>query len=152
MTTEFERIYDEYSPLLYRLGLLYLGNGAAAEDLTQDCFVKLYERGAEFGGEGHLKGWLITVARNLCRNAVKKNARTVPLTYDLPAKPQKTDYALAEIFKLNASERAAVYLFYYEGYTSKEIAGLTKSTDAAVRSRLKRARGELRELLTDEVT
>ncbi|MDR1092943.1 MAG: RNA polymerase sigma factor [Clostridiales bacterium] len=144
---DFERIYSAYSPAVYRLGVLYLKNGSAAEDVTQDCFVKLLERGG-FQSESHIKAWLLTVARNLCFNALRRAKRQVPLDEYIPAAPDGRA-VMSEMYALPPDDRAAVYLFYYEGYASREIARFLQTTDAAVRARLKRARAKLKQILED---
>jgi len=144
----FERIYSAYSAAVYRIGVLFLKDESAAEDITQDCFLRLLER-ESFSSDEHAKAWLLTVARNLCVNALKRLKRTVPISEFLPAADDSRG-VMEELYKLPADDRAAVYLFYYEGYSSKEVAKLLKITDAAVRARLKRARERLKELLEGE--
>jgi RNA polymerase sigma-70 factor (ECF subfamily) len=145
----FERIYNAYSPAVYRLGVLYLRDKGAAEDITQDCFLKLFVK-KDFASDDHIRAWLLTVARNLCINALKKNKRFVPLDDYLPAPEPVSKAVMEELYKLNSEDRAAIYLFYYEDYPTKEIAKMLKTTDAAVRARLKRARAELRDILEEE--
>ena len=147
---DFERIYNSYSGAVYRMGILYLRDKAAAEDITQDCFLKLFIK-REFASEDHIRAWLLTVARNLCINALKKNKRYTPLDDYLPAPEPVSKAVMDELFKLSSEDRAAVYLFYYEDYPTKEIAGMLKTTDAAVRSRLKRARAELKNMLEESI-
>lgn len=149
MGLDFDRLYSQYAPMVYRIGILYFKNYAAAEDLVQDVFVKLFTHPAEFNGESHLKAWLITVSRNACRNLKKKQSRLVPLPDNLPY-ADKADSCLPELYKLPEKDRLVVYLHYYEGYTSAEIAKMTQSTEMAVRARLKRSRAALKIILEDK--
>lgn len=148
MVPDFDRIYNEYSALIYRIGILYFRDASSAEDIVQDCFVKLFEKPPAARSEGHLKGWLITVARNLCRTRVKVSRRYVPLE-DTLAADGKDDALLGEIMRLPELDRTALYLHYYEGYASKEIASFLRVTDGAVRARLKRARAALKTFLEE---
>lgn len=139
MDLEFERIYNEYSPLIYRIAFLYFRGRAIAEDVVQDTFVKLMTKAPHFRTEGHLKGWLITVTRNSCHNLAKRERRSVPLDENLPYLAHDNS-VMHEIMRLPELDRTAIYLHYYEGYASKEIASFLGVTDGAVRARLKRAR------------
>jgi len=144
---DIERIYTDYSAAVYRLSVLILRDRYAAEDVTQDCFVRLMRQNG-FNSEGHVKAWLLTVARNLCFGMLKRRNRSVPLNEHIPA-TESGRQVLEELYRLREDDRAAVYLFYYEGYASREIAEMWGATDAAVRARLKRARKNLKELLED---
>ena len=148
MTLDFERVYKEYSAVVYRIGILFFRDASKAEDVVQDCFVKLFSAQPRIADEGHLKGWLITVARNLCRTQARRDRRTVPLEEDIPCSPSE-NAVLGEIMSLPELDRTVVYLHYYEGYASKEIASFLRVTDGAVRARLKRARAELRTILEE---
>lgn len=150
MVLDFERIYREYSALIYRIGILYFRDAALAEDVVHDCFVKLFEKQPHIRDEGHLKGWLITVARNDCRTKAKHDRRLSPLYDDIRGEEFPDNGVLREVMRLPELDRTVVYLHYYEGYASKEIASFLKVTDGAVRARLKRARAALRLSLEDE--
>ena len=148
MILDFERAYKEYSAVIYRIGILFFRDASKAEDIVQDCFVKLFSLKPRIADEGHLKGWLITVARNLCRTQAKRDRRTVPLDENIPCFAEE-DGVLGEIMRLPELDRTVVYLHYYEGYASKEIASFLRVTDGAVRARLKRARAELKTILEE---
>ena len=148
MILDFERVYKEYSAVIYRIGILFFRDASKAEDIVHDCFVQLFKTKPGITDEGHLKGWLITVARNLCRSQAKRDRRTVPLDENLPYFPTENP-VLGEIMRLPELDRTVIYLHYYEGYASKEIASFLSVTDGAVRARLKRARAELKTILTE---
>ena len=57
---------------------------------------------------------------------------------------------LEELFALPPADRAVLHLYYYEGYTTDEIARITGQRPGTVRTRLSRAREKLRRLLTEE--
>lgn len=149
MSLDFDYLYSQYASMVYRIGILYFKDYSLAEDLVQDVFVKLFTHNGEFNGDGHLKAWLITVSRNACRNLKKKRSRFVPLPDNLPY-TGKTDSCLPEMYKLPEKDRLVVYLYYYEGYTSAEIAKMTQSTEIAVRARLKRSRAALKIFLEEK--
>ena len=68
----------------------------------------------------------------------------------VPAPQPEEVQALEAVLALAPKERAAIHLFYYEGYRTAEIARITGEAEGTVRSRLSRARGKLRELLKGE--
>lgn len=144
---DFERVYSDYAVMVYRIGFLFFRSRADAEDVVSDTFVKLFEKARDFSEENHLKAWLITVAKNICRNKYRTNKGILPLKDNIPY--GHGGAVMSELYKLEPVERIAVYLFYYERYRTKEIARMLRTTDAAVRARLKRARGKLRRLLEE---
>ena len=148
MDKQFDRIYKEYSSMVYRIGILFFKSAHFAEDVVQDCFLKLFTTSPNITDERHLKGWLIVTARNICRNLIKKNSRIVPLDENIPFFDKDND-VLRAIMTLKEKDRTVVYLHYYEGFTTKEIAAAMRATDGAIRARLKRARLQLKNYLEE---
>ena len=124
-----------------------------SEDILQDVFVKLIREvkaGKVFDGPEHEKAWLIVTATNLCKNRLREKRRTdLPLEdYDqLPAMSRETFYLFDAILSLPEQYKTAVYLFYYEGYRTDEIAAMLRERPAAIRTRLSRARKLLKKEL-----
>ena len=61
---EFKEVYDQYFSMIYRISLLYLRNTEEAEDIVQEVFLKLLDKGRNFNSEEHRKSWLIEVTKN----------------------------------------------------------------------------------------
>ena len=103
-----------------------------------------------FSEEPQLRAWLRTVTANQCRDILRSpwRRRTLPLE-EAACQPEPTpDPELEDaLHQLKPKDRAIVYLFYYEQCSSAEIAQTLHMTDAAVRSRLTRARQTLKTLL-----
>src|SRR5207244_325924 len=82
-----EGLYDRYSSRIYGLGLVMLGNEAAAEDLVQDTFVKLLRTADNFDpGRGSLDTWVLLVARSLALDSLRRRvleSRTLEATRPL---------------------------------------------------------------------
>src|SRR5438093_4423408 len=78
------RLYDLYSSRIYGLGLVMLGNEAAAEDLVQDTFVKVWRNTSRYdAARGSLDTWILLMARNLAIDALRRRvleARTLEAT------------------------------------------------------------------------
>ena len=150
MDLEFQTIVERYSASLYRLAYSFLGSRQDAEDVLQEVFFKFLRKRPVFAEESQLRAWLRTVTANQCRDILRSpwRRRTLPLE-EAASEPEPTpDPELeAALNQLKPKDRAVVYLFYYEQCSSAEIARTLHMTDAAVRSRLTRARQTLKTLL-----
>lgn len=145
----YERVVRGNAQRLYRTALAVTGNSADAEEAVQECFLRLWEKSPTFASLEHETAWLTRVTVNLCKNRLKSAWRrhTVQLTDTYPA-PEQAELELMEaLAKLPGPDRAAIHLFYYESYTTAEIARVMGWRESTVRSRLTRARQKLKGLL-----
>ena len=144
-----EDIIDAYSDMVFRIAVQYTGNRQEAEDITQDAFLAMLKK-MPFNSAEHAKRWLIRVTINKCKDYFKSAKRkNLPLDENLSASYVGENERLEELEKLEPLDRSIIYLFYYEGYSAKEIAKMTGKTRNAVNIRLSRARNTLRELLEE---
>ncbi len=146
-----EVLVNKYENTLYRTALSILGDSAGAEDAVQDTFLRWLEKRPDFADETHEKAWLLRVTINGCCSHLRA-VKLHPLTELLdiyPAETPEESGVLEAVFALPPRERAAVHLFYYEGYSTEEIAALTGQRPGTVRSHLSRARAKLREWLEE---
>lgn len=142
---DITRVYNDYKNSVYRLALTYLHSQAEAEDVCHDVFIKMIEhRSSIFPGKE--RAWLLTVTANECKNRLKfwKRHENEELSDSIPMNDTQSVNLLEIVMSLSVKERTVIYLYYYEGYTAKEIAGILKITASAVRSRMERARRHLR--------
>ena len=146
-----EEIVKKYENNLYRAALAILGDAHEAQDAVQDAFVKYLEKAPEFDGPDHEKAWLIRVTVNGCRSRLRSpwHSRRTALSEGLPAPEPEEQAVLEAVLALPPRDRAAVHLYYYEGYSTPEIAAMTGQSEGTVRSRLTRARQKLKTLLAD---
>ena len=101
----------------------------------------------------HEKAWLLRVTLNCLKSHWRMAWRRhdTPLDDRIPF-PEPEDSALDEALRrLTPKYRAAVHLFYYEGYTAEEIARMSGEKPSTIRTRLTRARAQLRELMKGEL-
>lgn len=146
MTDEqFALLYHRHVDRVYRVCFMLLKNTADTEDAVQTVFIKLMQSGKTFADHEHEKAWLIRTARNHCLNLLSHWWRRQRVSMDhlpAPAVPHKDD--LRELWRLvldlPAKYKTVVYLFYYEGYSTKEIAGILEMKETTVRSQLHTAR------------
>ncbi|MCI7808607.1 RNA polymerase sigma factor [bacterium] len=148
---EIMEIYDRHVDTVYRVCFAYMKNAPEAEDMTQETFLRLMSWGKPFENQRHEKAWLIVTASNLCKDTLKKWWRSNENIDDyaelLPDAPQTGHPVLDAILELPQDYKVAVYMYYYEGYTTVEIARYLKCPESTVRSRLSRARKQLQTIL-----
>ena len=153
-STHAEELVDKYAKLVYQLAYARTRSREAAEDTFQDVFLRLVSKRPVFDSEEHEKAWFCRVTVN-CANSYWRNPfrrKTEPLDAAAElAAPEPEEARLDEYLdRLPPEQRVAVHLYYYEGYSTPEIAALVGKSESAVRMRLMRARRLLREYLEDE--
>ena len=142
-----------YGDMVYRIALLRMNNTADAEDVFQEVFLRLVRYSQRIDSEEHLKHWLIRVTINCCKKQFDSAYRryTVPLDgkekQPFCAMPERDDSVWEAVRALSPNYRDVIHLFYYEQYSVREIAGVLKITESAVKTRLSRARDLLRDKL-----
>ena len=140
-----------YREPVYRFLRRFLRDGAAAEDLTQEAFLRALS--GAYQPNGHERAWIFQIARNLARDHVRASARK-PLTTVLeeatgPNGDRTLALALeAALGSLEADDREVFLLKEVAGLSYAEIARACGLTPDAVRSRLHRTRLNLRKQLT----
>ena len=149
-TEKAEAVFRRYADMIYRVALHNLDDPADADDILQEvCLVLLTKKIPE--DEEHLKSWLIRVTINKCRDLSRsfwrKNRKSIDDYEDIEA--EKPPEIMAELQSLSESYRNIIYLYYYEEYTVSEIARLLRMNVNTVKSGLRRARDQLKKLLTE---
>lgn len=152
-TNRLEALIKQYEHTLLRAALAILGDPFEAEDAVQDTFLRYLEKGPELRDEGHEKAWLLTVCANGCKSRLRQRKRrpTEELPDIYPAPDGESGEVAEAVFALPVNQRAAVHLFYYEGYSTEEIAKILGQRPGTVRSHLSRARETLRRVLKGEL-
>lgn len=144
---EIMDIYHRQVDTVYRICFSFMKNKADTEDMVQDTFLRLMKSGPEFQSEKHEKAWLIVTAANLCKDSLRKAWRKNESIDDLPEMAGEDSLhnpVLDAILTLPRDQKLAVFLYYYEGYSTAEIAKILGCRQGTVRSRLHRARDALR--------
>lgn len=144
------QIYNRHVDMLYRLCYSYMKNPADTEDMVQEVFLRLLRSNMEFESERHEKAWLIVTASNLCKDNLKHWWRKIlPIETVQPEIVQEESNleVMQAVLSLPAQYKSVVYLYYYEGYSTAEIAKYFATPESTVRSRLARARKKLQSRL-----
>ena len=146
---EFRLAVERYGDMLFRLAYSCTRSRADAEDVMQETLLKLYTAQKAFESPDHEKNGLVRVAVNECRHLLRTpwRRRTGPLeeaadtpVWDTPAQSE----LFRQVMALPPKYRAAIYLYYYEGYAVREIAALLGAKISTVQTWLLRARGQLK--------
>ena len=147
------RMVQQYEKDLLRICYTYLHDRTAAEDTVQETFLKAFRHLDSFRGESSEKTWLIRIAINCCRD-YRRSAwfRYVDPRIDIDqlpvlasAPPSDDHIALtAAIMRLKPRYMEVVLLYFYEGYSVREIADMLCLSESTVSGRIHRARQKLK--------
>jgi RNA polymerase sigma factor (sigma-70 family) len=162
-----EVLYQRFAGRIYGLGLVMLGNEAAAQDLVQDTFVKLWRNADRYDrSRGKLETWVLLMARSLAIDAIRRRVLEVrtlesadrPTEADQGPGPDEravtvdlTERARRAMSSLPAEQRAALELAYLGGKTSAEISDLEGIPVGTAKTRIRAALLRLRDLLASDI-
>jgi len=151
---QFTDIYHEYIDLVYRIAFMLVKNAAEAEDISQSVFLRLVKNKEPYENHDHLKAWLIVTTQNCSKDFLKSswNKKRIPIDKDIVSvDEQLASYELREkILSLPDKYKIPLYLYYFEGYKTKEISSILKIKHATVRTRLKTAKIKLKDYIEEE--
>lgn len=146
-------VYNKFSDTVYRVCFVMLKNTEEAEDATQNTFIKYMNCGKEFESDEHVKAWLIVTAKNECKNNLThwfKSRRTdfeeLP---DVPYEDEHKSEVLETVLSLDKKYSVPLYLHYYEGYKTHEIAQMLNINHSTLRANMNKARKKLKLLLEE---
>ena len=144
---------DDHGDTVFRLALCRLQNIPDAEDVYQEVFLRLFQQAWAAGADSqHIKAWLIRTTINRCtdmlRFRIRRHMVSLESIGDVAATENESEKELwIAVHALPAKFRVVVHLHYAEGYSTDEIAGILQIPAVTVRTRLRRARMKLKELL-----
>ena len=149
-------LLDKYSDMVLRIAYTYLKNRADAEDIVQDVFLRIIDKKPSFNDESHEKSWLIRATINMCKNKVNmfwnKNKFSIDDVQEFAVSDKyNTDTSVFQaVMALGEKYRVVVYMYYYEGYSTPEIADVIGKNETTIRSLLHRARNKLKDMLKED--
>lgn len=150
---EFDRAIEKYSDMIYRIAITITGNEEDAKDAFQETFLRLVRNQNKITSEEHLKAWLIRVVTNCAKTAVSNpwNKKTQGLVQEertggAGCETEKNNLLL-ELNNLPEKYSVVLYLYYYEGYSIKEIGSLLRKNENSIKTLLSRGRNLLRKEL-----
>lgn len=157
-------IFNRYSARIYNFAYRFLKNSEAAEDATQEVFVKMLKHAQQFHGDAKLSTWLFSITANHCRDHLRKADNKAKESEDtLITLPASSEYApdlrlerhedevrvRKALESLTPEQREAILLSRYQGLSYAEIAQIAGCSEGAVKTRVFRAMETLKKALTD---
>jgi len=156
-----DRLIEQYQHRLLRYLVYLSGNRELAEDLFQETWIRVLERGHQYDGKHEFSTWLYAVARNLTIDYLRKKsplslggindglmededraplepADTRPLAWEVVQQREQAERINAALVSIPAEYREAVVLRFQEGLALDEIATVTGARLGTVKSRLYR--------------
>jgi RNA polymerase sigma-70 factor, ECF subfamily len=152
----FARLVQRHHQRVHAHGWRILGEASRAEDIAQEVFLKLWTGKARYdASRGALLPWLLRITTNACLDARRALKPVVELTEAHGVADDRPDaHANAEAKALHAilatlpqRQRAAIALFYLEGFSMKEVAEVLGTNSKAVEGLLSRGKAALKHLL-----
>ena len=143
-------LVEKYGNMVLRLSYAYMKSQADAEDVVQEVFLKLIDKEPAFNDTEHEKSWIIRTTINICKNKLKcfwkRNVGSMENIKEFPCFDSYAEdsHVLKAVLSLPEKYRIVIHLYYYEEYTTPEIAALLGKNTATVRSLLHRAREKLK--------
>lgn len=151
--TEFREFYDRQVKRVYRLAMVLMGNISDAEDVTQTVFLKAWEKKPDFRDADHEIAWILTTTRNQCKDIHKSFYRRKRADLENAPEPQVTletqmDSEIWEALQSLAEKyRMVLYLYYYEGYSVKELSVILRRRESTLQTQLATGRKQMKSLL-----
>jgi RNA polymerase sigma-70 factor (ECF subfamily) len=158
----FEDLIKRYQTPVLNFIYRYLGDRCAAEDLTQEVFLRVYQAAPRFDPRARVSSWIFRIAYNLSINELRRRSRLskfavnaslegIEYSDESCSEGLKRDETLEEITtvldQLPEKQRAALLLKVNEGLSYREIGEVLETSVASVESLIFRARKNLKQLL-----
>lgn len=161
----FHALYNEFGKAVYSLAYRVLHNAQLAEEVTQDTFLKVWQRKAQWDpNKGKLINWLLAIAHFTAIDQLRKENRQPNLhpetieeiEYMVPPDPDSAAWqdgmALhMMISRLSEDQAKLIELAFYQGLSHSEIVKVTQIPLGTVKTRLRRGLQRMRELWLDSV-
>lgn len=156
----FRTLFETYKSRVYSVALRFAGDDAAAMDIAQDTFVKLFSCIRDFRGESGFETWVYRMVVNSCLDRKRRERRWIPMADEFLATLRAQGDVLAEMLRSELSRRVraavdrlspemkmAIVLRYTEGLSYEQIAEVLGCSAGTVASRLNRAHKALEQKL-----
>ena len=149
---ELEDAIRQYGDQVYRMAYAVVRNRTDADDIFQEVFLKFFEAAPAFAGAEHQKAWLLRVTINRARSELRSawRRRVIALSEEVAFTDPESNDLDQTLRRLSRPHRTVIHLFYYEGYSTAQIAVLLGKRPSAIRTQLTRARASLSRLLKED--
>lgn len=159
--TAFRVLYRLFSERVYNTALSYAQNAEDAEEITQDVFVRIFEKAHSFRGMSKASTWIYRITVNASLNHLQKHRRHLKQQQELKVQKgidfehpgvlleqkERSKWLFKAIESLSDDQKTVFILSYVEGLPQKEVAVIIERSLKAVESLLQRAKQNLRKQL-----
>lgn len=144
-----EDVVQKYSDLVYRLALMKVQDRHIADDVFQDVFLKYMKYKDTLHDEEHEKAWMIKVTINTCKTYFLSSwkRKMTSMDQEIPVLRKEHSELYYQVMELPDKYRLPLFLFYYEGYSIKEIAAQLHRKETTIKTQLKRGRSLLKDAM-----
>jgi len=133
-------IYNRHVDTVYRICFMFMKNRSDTEDMVQNTFIRLMKDKTVFQSPEHEKAWLIRTATNLCKDHFRHWwSKTVGIHQVAEVAVEQSfeiNDVLKKVLALPDKYKISIYLYYYEGYSTAEIAKILNKNQSTVRGYL----------------
>ncbi len=146
--TNYEEIYKRNFSMVWHICVSYMKNKQEAEDALQETFLRLIKSGKYFKEDEYEKAWLIVTTQNVCKNMLRhwwRKTETITEDHNMLSEPgYEVDTTLQAVMDLPTKYKIPIYLYYYMGYDSTEIAKILHKPKSTIRNYMSDARKRLK--------
>jgi len=170
----FEQLIASHQKKAFNIAYRILGNLEDANDVTQEALIKAYRGIKNFNGKSSFSTWLYTIVNNACIDFMRKNKKTNLIYLDREYETEESSYKIQvysdeetpeEVFekkevkrivheainRLSYEHRRIIVLRDIQQFTYQEIAELLNCSEGTVKSRISRARKNLKILIQEKL-
>lgn len=158
---EFTRLVLAMESTLFHVSFTLLHNEQDCADVVQEAVIKAYAARSKLREQGYFKTWIVRILINECYTFLRRQRRYMPLEEEAvggygivtevssPIREEYLDLYRA-MEELSEKDRLCIQLFYMEDYSVRQIAQILKIPEGTVKSRMRRARLQLKGLLGED--
>lgn len=158
---DIDQIIDEHSRYLVRIAYLYVKNWSTAEDIVQEVFVTYFQKSEQFRQEASLKTYLTKVTANRAKDYLRSWKHKKDVLFEtiftstngveeMMLEQEQLAALEKNLFQLPLKYREPLILFYYDEQSIAEIADYLQLNENTVKTRLRRAKQQLKEFFEEE--
>ena len=148
----FDRLMRTQLQKMYRIAISMLQNEEDAADAIQETVLKCWQKIGQVRNDEYFETWLTRILINQC-NDILRAGKKIIYVEDMPEIIHEDNYFTNEwkevLSSLNEKYRVVMELYYVDGFSTKEIAGMLHITNTNVRSRMVRGRKQLEQILDE---
>ena len=148
----FCRNVEQLKQTMFRVAFSILRNTSDSEDAASNAVLKAFQSFERLNDKKAFRTWIIRILKNECYALIRKRKPTLPLNEEYAGMYELSDSCIdlnTAFERLSSDNRIAITLYYLEGYRIAEIAAILDVPIGTIKSRLSRARADLKTILAD---